>query len=99
MIHNKIKKILAIVMILFSLLNFTNPLAASTSFEVSSDKVLDIDADSESDNDETEEKNIFISFSAILFPTILTCKLKPLYSLYLHDYHNNSSLFKPPIFS
>jgi len=45
-------------MILFSLLNFTNPLVASTSFEVSSDKVLDIDSDSEQDNGETEEKNI-----------------------------------------
>ncbi len=99
--HNNTKKFLAIIMLIFSLLNFVNPVTASTFFEISSDKILDFDAEPEQENDaenDTEKTTLFF-LQKFSFFHICAYSPRPVLTLHTHSYYNNSSLFKPPIFS
>ncbi|ADN09908.1 hypothetical protein [Sulfurimonas autotrophica] len=95
MTKNKIKELLSITMIIFSLFLFATPSVDTSFFDASSEKVLDLENETEQEHD--EEKKEFTLFNTFSFYRLFTCKQKPVYHVCLQSYHNNLSLFKPPI--
>ncbi|HIP15064.1 MAG TPA: hypothetical protein EYG74_06210 [Sulfurimonas autotrophica] len=98
MIKNQIKKLLAVTIMIFSLFIFANPNGDTNFFDTSSEseKVLDFADKPEEKND--LEKYIFCILNFFPFIGIPPHKVKLADTLHLYTYHNNTSLFKPPIF-
>jgi hypothetical protein len=93
----KIKKLLSICIIIFSLSLFANPVIDTTCLDTESEKVLDFDNEVEQDQEVDKEKKEFTLLNTFSLDTLCAWKEKSLYAIYQHSYHTNSSLYKPPI--
>jgi len=98
MAKNKIKELLSITMIIFSLFLFASPTIDTSFFDAGSEKVLDLDLENETEQEnDVEGKNVFSLIKHFSFYSLCAYNLKLAYTLHSHSYYNNSSLFKPPI--
>lgn len=93
---NKIKTLFSIAIVIFSLFIFVNPTINTNASDTSSEKILDFDEEIETEGDD-KEKSLFLYSQNLSFYNLCTYDLGLLYNPHLHNYHNNSSLFKPPI--
>ncbi len=100
-IHTDVKRLLHVMMIVFSLFVLAAPVVDANMIENCSEKSVDTQ-DKELDKDledKLEEKAkttmLFDAFITYVFNTFSTPQ--PGYQLYLYSYKNNYSLYKPPI--
>ena len=98
MTKNKIKTLLNIVMITFSLFIFAAPIVDANIIKNSSEKSIDFEEDFEQDILKDFEKNKILLETSLLYTLCSRfSNTQPIYILHLHKYKNNSSLYKPPI--
>ncbi|MFK5938808.1 MAG: hypothetical protein QM497_10490 [Sulfurimonas sp.] len=96
MARNKMKKILAVAIMIFSLSLFVNPALDTSLFEINSENVLDVEKEGEQQSDK-QEKNTFLTFKSFAFSNLNSNQLIQASQQYQHTYQDNNSLFRPPI--
>ena len=100
-IRTDIKRLLHVMMIVFSLFVLAAPIVDANMIKNYSEKSVDTqDKELEEDlEDKLEEKAkttmLFNAFITFVFNTFST--VQPNYQLYLYTYKSNYSLYKPPI--
>ena len=94
MTKNRLKELLNIAMIVFSLFIFAAPIVDANIIKNSSEKTIDFEEDLLKDF----EKNKMLLDTSLLYTLCSRfSNTQPIYILHLHKYKNNSSLYKPPI--